>query len=225
MLTNRWLLFFWLTTALFSSFPTVAQNANDSARGGQSLGAGNAAIASTNSMDVLDDKRPLAIGDRVSYRIVEERMDPRSLVVADSGEMEVPLIGRIHAASKTCRQLALDIKKELEKDYFNRATVIIGLDAASVKSRGVIYVMGAVRNQGVVEIPLEGTFTVSKAILRAGGFSDFANQRKVKLIRKGVDSSETIAIDVKEILYGTGTKDPVVQQDDVVIVPENRVNF
>jgi len=225
MVTNRWLLFFWLATALFSSFPMIAQNANDSAHGGPSLVAGNAAIAATNSMDVLDDKRPLAIGDRVSYRIVEERMDPRALVVADSGEMEVPLIGRIHTVGKTCRRLAFDIKKELEKDYFNRATVIIGLDAASAKSRGVIYVMGAVRNQGVIEIPLEGTFTVSKAILRAGGFSDFANQRKVKLIRKGVDSSETIAIDVKEILYGTGTKDPVVQQDDVIIVPENRVNF
>ena len=48
-------------------------------------------------MAVLDDQRRLGNGDRVSFRVVEDRKPPSQLVVADSGEMEVPLIGRVSA--------------------------------------------------------------------------------------------------------------------------------
>lgn len=202
-----------------------AADPNEPPKEGAGFLSTNSSVVSTNSMDALDDSRRLSTGDRVSYRVVEERTEPRPLMVTDSGEMEVPLIGRTHAAGKTCRQLANDIKRELEKDYFYRATVIIGLDAASSKSRGMVYLMGAVRTQGAIEIPQEGSFTVSKAIMRGGGFSDFANRRKVKLVRKGGGSSETTFIDVDQILQGTGAKDPVLQADDVIIVSENRVNF
>jgi protein involved in polysaccharide export with SLBB domain len=176
-------------------------------------------------MDALDSKRKLSAGDRIGYRVVEERSEARPIIVTDSGDMEVPLIGRVAAAGKTCQGLAYEIKQALEKDYFYRATVIIGLDAASAKSRGAVYVMGAVRSQGAIEIPQTGTITVSKAIMRAGGFSDFANRRKVRLIRKGGDTSDNTAIDVNAILEGTGSKDPVLQADDVIIIAENRINF
>ena len=182
-------------------------------------------VGSTNSMEALDSKRRLSAGDRLGYRVVEERSEVRPLTVTDSGEVEVPLIGRVAAVGKTCQGLASEIKKALEKDYFYRATVIIGLDVASAKSRGFIYVMGAVRNQGAIEIPQTGSFTVSKAVMRAGGFADFANRRKVRLIRKGSETSENIPIDVKAILEGTGSKDPVLQADDVIIISENRINF
>jgi polysaccharide biosynthesis/export protein len=182
-------------------------------------------VGSTNSMDALDSKRKLSIGDRLGYRVVEERTEARPLTVTDSGEVDVPLIGRVGAAGKTCQGLAREIKRALEKDYFYTATVIIGLDAASSKSRGYIYVMGAVKSQGAIEIPQSGDFTVSKAIMRAGGFADFANRRKVRLIRKGKEMSDNIAIDVNAILEGNASKDPVLQEDDVIIIAENRINF
>jgi len=93
-------------------------------------------VALTNSMEVLDDSRALGVGDRVSLRIVEDRKPPVELLVTDSGEMEVPLIGRVQAKGKTCKALAHEVKKLLEKDYFYTCTVIIGLDAASQRSRG-----------------------------------------------------------------------------------------
>jgi len=62
----------------------------------------------------------------VSYRVVEERKDPIPLMVTDSGEIEVPYIGRVPAAGKTCKELAYEIKPLLEKDYFYKATVIVG---------------------------------------------------------------------------------------------------
>src|SRR5437660_3203369 len=62
-------------------------------------------VAGTTSMDVLDNSRRLGAGDRLSYRVVQERRAPLSLMVTDSGEVEVPLIGRVSASGRTCRQL------------------------------------------------------------------------------------------------------------------------
>ncbi|MHA3772753.1 polysaccharide biosynthesis/export family protein [Verrucomicrobiota bacterium sgz303538] len=184
-------------------------------------------VALTNSMEVLDDSRALGVGDRVSLRIVEERKPPVELIVTDSGEMEVPLIGRVSAKGKTCKALAHEVKRLLEKDYFYKCTVIIGLDAASQRSRGKIYMMGQIRGQGAMELPPDETLTVSRAILRAGGFADFANKRKVKVVRKKAGGQqETFIIDVLQILdKGNATKDLALQPDDLVIVPERLINF
>ena len=182
--------------------------------------------AYTTSMDVLDDERPLRIGDRLSMRVVEDRQSPVSLFVTDSGEVEVPLIGRVHAKGLTCKQLAYQIKAPLEREYFFKATVIVALDMAGLKSPGRVYLTGQVRNQGPLDIPPDETFTVSKAIMRAGGFADFANKRKVKLVRKKGDSTETILVNVDEVVKkGRIDKDPVVEAGDTIIIPERLINF
>jgi polysaccharide export outer membrane protein len=182
-------------------------------------------MATTNSMEALDTKRKLAIGDAVSYRVVEERKTaPEHLSVTDSGELEVPYIGRVSAAGLTCRSLAEQIKTLLEKDYFYHATVILGLDAVSHQSRGVIYIMGPVVKQGPMPIPLEGggAFTLSKAIISAGGFGDFADRHKVKLVRKNAPPAY---YDVDKIFKGKGEPDPEVQPDDIIMVTEKIFNW
>src|SRR4051794_449851 len=57
------------------------------------------------SMESLNDSHKLLPGDQLSLRIVEEEEPPRTLAIRDSGEMEVPLLGRIKAAGKTCKSL------------------------------------------------------------------------------------------------------------------------
>jgi protein involved in polysaccharide export with SLBB domain len=181
-------------------------------------------VENTTSMEVLDDKRPLRVGDRLSMRVVEDRKPPTPLVVTDSGEVEVPLIGRVMAKGKTCKQFAYLIKGPLEREYYYKATVIIGLDVEGRISPGRVYVTGQVHNQGPIEIPPDETFTVSRAIIKAGGFADFANKKKVKLVRK--NSSETIIVDVDTIVRkGRIDKDPVVEPEDTIIVPERLINF
>lgn len=186
-------------------------------------------VAYTNSMNVLDDKRKLSIGDRVSFHVVEDHKPAVSLVVTDSGEIEAPLVGRMMALNKTCKQLAYDLKVPLEKEYFYTATVIVGLDYVSGKSRGRVYVTGNVRSAGPMEIPPDESFTVSRAILRAGGFDQFANKHKVKLIRKKADSpseTETIVLDVGDIIeHGRADRDMVLLPDDMIIVPRALINY
>jgi len=177
---------------------------------------------------VPDDKYKLRVGDKVSFQIIEDRDAPRSLVVADSGELDVPYLGRVLVADKTCKQLADELKAQLEKEYYYRATVIIALDVAN-KLLGRIYVWGQVRSQGPMDIGVNENLTVGKAILRAGGFADFANKKKVKLVRAaGVDGAPrlTMELNMVDILEkGAAEKDIVLQPDDFIIVPSRLISF
>ena len=211
--------------ALAAALPSFAQQ--PSAREKSELSSAAGMVAGTTSMEVLDNSRKLGAGDRLSYRVVQERRAPLSLMVTDSGEVEVPLIGRVRAGGRTCKELAETIRPLLQREYFIHATVIIGLDAASSKSRGTVYVSGQVRAQGSVELPPTEELTVSKAILKAGGFAEFADSRKVKLVRNKPDGvSETTIVDVDAVLTrGKIDKDPVLQPDDRIIIPRKFINL
>ena len=186
----------------------------------------SSAVANTTSMEVVDNKRPLQVGDRLSMRVVEDRREPFALFVTDSGEAEVPLIGRVPAKGKTCKQLAFSIKAQLEREYYYRATVIVGLDFETLKSPGKVYVTGQIRNQGPLDIPPGEAFTVSRAIIRAGGFADFANKRRVKLVRQDGEKARTIIVDVQAVINkGLTDKDPIVEPNDMIVVPERLINF
>jgi polysaccharide export outer membrane protein len=185
---------------------------------------------STNDvpLDVLDNEHKLAAGDKVSFRVVEDKEEPKPLVVTDSGDLEVPYLGRVAAADKTCKQLSQELKAALEKRYYRHATVFIGVDLMS-KTRGRIYLAGRVRVPGYLDIPADEVFTVSKAILRAGGFSEFADKRHVKVTHKnesGGKEMEIATVDIAQVLEkGQAGKDLELHSDDRVFVPSRLVNF
>ena len=177
---------------------------------------------------VPDAKYKLRAGDRVSLQILEDRDLAKSLVIADSGELDVPYLGRVPAADKTSKQLADEIENLLEKDFYYHATVILSLDVAN-RFLGRVYVWGQVKNQGPLDIALNENITVGKAILRAGGFADFANRKRVKLVRARAGepgSRQIIELNMVEILEeGKTEKDIVLQPDDFIIVPSRLINF
>lgn len=206
-----------------------AQNAKPASAGTDASGTDSSSplAATLDSMSALNDKTKLGNGDTVSYRVVEEQKDPILLTVSDSGELTIPLIGLIAAKGKTCKELAGEIKPLLEKQYFYHATVIIGLETYSTHPQGKVYLMGQVQKQGAVEIPSNESLTVSQAILLVGGLADFADKRRVKLVRKKPDgTTETTIVDLVEILEkGHSDRDPVLQPDDTIIVPQRLINF
>jgi len=174
---------------------------------------------------VLDDKHKLLPGDRVSFQITEDRTNAVPLLVAESAELDIPYIGRINVAGKTCKELADDVKTLLEKDYYHRATVVIGLDALT-KVLGKVYVWGPVRNQGPIDIPANENFTAGKAILRAGGFGDFANKKEVKVVRKNAKGNVTFKVNMVEVLENGKTEsDVTLEPEDFVIVPQRAINW
>lgn len=182
----------------------------------------------SNTFDVLDDKYRLAIGDQLSFRIIEDEDDPKPLVVTDSGDVQVPYIGRYPAAGKTCKQLAAALKTELEKEYYYQATVVVAVDSKP-RSRGKIYLVGAIRAPGPQEISSDEQLTVSKAILRAGGFAEFADQKNVRVTRgsaKSPDEKQTFTVNVAQIFEkGKTEQDMNLQPGDLVFIPERMIRF
>ena len=88
---------------------------------------------------------------------------------------------------------------------------------------GRIYVYGSVKQQGPQEIPPDESYTVSKAIIRAGGFGDFANKRKVKLTRKNGQES---TVDLKRVIEeGHTDEDFDLAPDDQIYVPQRLINM
>jgi polysaccharide export outer membrane protein len=181
-------------------------------------------VMQTNSMTVLDDKKKLGSNDYISFRVVEDRdNDSQRLRVNDNGELEVPYVGLVQAEGKTCKELAYSIKGLLEREYYYHATVILAVDRVSEKSRGKIYIYGSVKTQGPQEIPADESYTVSKAVIRAGGFGDFANKRKVKVTRK---NGKEFNIDLKRVIEEAHTEeDMVLQPDDQIYVPQRLINM
>ncbi len=186
--------------------------------------AASSTVMLTNSMGVLDDRKRLGTNDFISFRVVEDRdNESQRLRVNDNGQLEVPYIGLVQAAGRTSKELAYSIKSALEKEYYFNATVIIAIDHVSEKSRGRIYVTGSVRGPGPQEIPPDESYTVSKAVIRAGGFGDFADKRKVRVTRK---NGENFVVDLKNVIErGRSEEDAVLQPDDQIYVPQKLVNF
>jgi len=191
-------------------------------------GTNIALVANTNGVEALDDKHQLAIGDKLSFRILEDEDEPKALFVTDSGDLEIPYIGRFQAAGKTCGQLARELKTELEKEYYYHATVIVAVDVMT-KSRGKVYLVGPVHIPGPQEIPSDEVFTLSKAILRAGGFGDYAERHKVRVTRKASGpggKDRVFTVNVAEILEkGKTESDLQLEPGDLIYIPERLIRF
>jgi polysaccharide export outer membrane protein len=84
-----------------------------------------------------------------------------------------------------------------------------------------IFVNGAVKNPNLYEIPRDEPVTVLKAVTIAGGTTDRASERRVQVIRTNADGTrQTIDVDLRKVKRGKA-EDPVLQRDDLVLVPES----
>ncbi len=202
--------------------PAIAGRAVQPTVGSNATQYGYASVPQTLSTEPIDPDHKLNRGDQLSYRVQEDRDDNIStLTVDDSGEVLLPLPGcRVKAAGKSTNQLRADIKSLLEHEYYYHATVDLGLTRAAARaSRGRVYVSGAVKQTGSVELPLDAPLTASEAIYQMGGPVDFSNLKKARVMRKG-GPERGIPVNIKAVEEGKLDQDIVLQQGDRVIVPE-----
>jgi len=113
------------------------------------------------------------------------------------------------AAGKTPGELETEIRDRYVPDYYRNMTVTV----KQVESTQWYYVYGEVRSPS--RQIYNNRITVLKAIASAGGFTDFANKKKVKLIR--VDGRTQIVNCVKAL--DNPTMDLEVYPGDTIHVP------
>jgi polysaccharide biosynthesis/export protein len=159
----------------------------------------------------------------------------------DSGDLNAPHVGPIRAAGRTCRDVAYQVKRKLEESVFVKATVILVLNRVDERNRGNIdptrglttkavdtyTVFGFVIRQGPYELPWDQDVSITQALLRAGGPAQFANLKKVRVLRKlPSGQTKTIQVDVKSIMsLGRMDRDIYIRTGDVIVVPEQRASF
>ena len=193
-----------------------------------SLSGTNLQAPASLSGYVPDDKYKLRKGDRISFQIMEDGDAPRLSVDTDSGEVSFPYVGQLKVEDKSCKQVSDELKVQLEKEYYYQATPVLALESAN-RLLGRIYLSGQVRGQGPMDLMVNENLTVGKAILRAGGFAEFANKKKVKLMRgSGTDSGTRQAFELNMDMIleeGRTDKDMTVQPEDFIFVPSRLINF
>jgi len=179
----------------------------------------------------------IAKGEKMAIQVLEQDDLNGAYSVASDGTIQIPLIpDRINAAGLTYDELAGKIKAELEKKLFYNATVIVSpykgnefsAKAGSVPEGGIIYVYGAVRSAGAVIIPKDEVLTISKVLIRCGGFGDFSDKQHVKLIRKSsvTGQPETKIVNMVDVIEkGKLDQDVEVRDGDMIVVPEKFFNF
>jgi len=155
----------------------------------------------------------LHVGDvvTVAFSGLPEEMIPQEKPIKEDGTISLQDIGSVKAAGKTAGELEDYIQKLYVPQYYTHLTV-------TVKTTGdrVYYVRGEVKNPG--RLIYAGQITVTKAITSAGDYTDFANHKKVLLIRA---NGSRFKINCDAILDGE-LPDPPVYPGDQIQVPRSR---
>ena len=153
-------------------------------------------------------------GDVLEVFVWRNEKLSRVVVVRPDGKISLPLIHDVQAEGLTVLWLKNEVTRRFG-EYLEhpRVTVIVN-QITSYK----VSVLGRVVRPGVY--PITGDTTLVEAISMAGGFTEWANKRKITVIRDQGGKKQRITINYKKIISG---KDPsqniVLKRHDTIIVP------
>jgi polysaccharide export outer membrane protein len=86
----------------------------------------------------------------------------------------------------------------------------------------VIYVMGEVKQPGILPFGKERGWTVTKAVAAVGGFTQFAARSRSYLIREEGGRRITIPIDFNDLMKNPEAgKDVPLSPEDILVVPQS----
>jgi polysaccharide export outer membrane protein len=158
------------------------------------------------------DPKAYLIGaeDVISIRVWREPENSGQFVVRPDGKISVPLIGEIQAAGLTPEKLSANIAEGLQKVMVH-PEVTVGVEKVNSKK---YYIQGEVNKPG--SYPLVIDTTVLEALVNAGGFREFANSKKIVILR----GSERLKFNYREVTKGKKMEQNIlVRPSDQIIVP------
>ena len=153
--------------------------------------------------------------DVLFIHVWKEEALSRTVLVRMDGKISLPLVDDVQAAGLTARQLKEVLTKRLKEFVDNPTVSVIVTEPNSFK----VYVSGQVKAPGVVRLRSETT--IVQLITMVGGFTDWANQKKILIIRKEEDGKEKrITSNYKKIVKGNAPDQNIIlRAGDHIIVP------
>ena len=143
---------------------------------------------------------------------------PVGYLVDDKGDIVLPIIGKVHAAGKSCTQLADDIAAALRSgEYISDATVTVQITNFKFSVLGEVKAPGTYTTEGQ-------RVTVLEALSRAGDLT-IDGDRDITIIREVNGKREIAVLDLRS---KNVFESPYyyVQQNDVLLVKpsERKIN-
>lgn len=182
---------------------------------------GNSLPAQDASAEVMgrkDEQYLLRPGDRVNIKIYPEDEDLRGgqMEISSEGNITLPLVGKVAVSGKTAIEAEKMLTEILGRDYLVSPEVVV--EVLEYQKRSFV-ILGAVSSPGTYPFP-EGVarLTLLRAISLSGGFSDVANIKKIKIMRK--KTGEVFRANAEAIIGGN-SQDLELQADDVIHVSES----
>jgi polysaccharide export outer membrane protein len=152
--------------------------------------------------------------DVLYIHVWKEEALTRTVPVRMDGKISLPLIQEVKAAGLTPLQLKEVLMRKFKEFIENPIVSVTVVEVNSFK----VYVIGQVRNPGVQRLRSETT--VTQLIVMAGGFTEWANQKKIMVVRKEDGREKRMKVNYKKIMDGKDlTTDVVLKAGDTVIIP------
>lgn len=133
--------------------------------------------------------------------------------IRTDGKLSLPLAGEVQAAGKTLPRLQSELSARYKSELPN-PEVVVSLEAGGKP----VILSGAVAKPG--PFVFDRQTTLLEAIMGAGGFTEFARTKKVRLIRVVNGQYQTETYDMSRGLTGGTTPVVYVKGGDLVYVPE-----
>jgi len=168
----------------------------------------------TPSVNPVGASYVIAPDDVLAIDVWKEAEITRTVPVRPDGKISLPLLNDVQAAGLTATDLASVIAERLKKFIANpQVTVIV----TTVNSQR-IYILGEVPRGGVM--PLLPSMTVLQAISSAGGFTQYANQKGIYVLRTENGQQVKYPFNYKEVVRGINIQQNIVlKPGDTIVVP------
>jgi polysaccharide export outer membrane protein len=161
------------------------------------------------------DDVALRSGDQLTIRLggvpLEDSNQVSGIYTVDgSGDINLPYIGKIHAGGLK----QAEVQSSIEAAYKAKGIYSSPQVTISAQFDRTVDVQGDVRSPQRVHYTPD--LTLLGAIAATGGFTDYADEAKVSILRNG----SRIFVDVKKVLQNT-VPDPALQPGDKISVPRS----
>lgn len=151
--------------------------------------------------------------DQIRISVWENKELTLDLVVRPDGKISMPLIQDVVAEGQTAVELANTIHDRLTAFIKEPLVSVIVLQVHAPK----YFVIGNVAKPGTYSLRSETSILQALAI--AGGFTQFASTRSIKLIRNAVGKQDVRKVNYNKMIDEGGEGNYILKSGDTIVVP------
>jgi polysaccharide biosynthesis/export protein len=204
----RWMTLVTLMLAASSVF------AQAPASNGQQNSGSEATDTAAKKPATTDPNYVIGPQDVLDINVWKEPTVTRTVPVRPDGKISLPLLDDVQAAGLTPMQLSDSLTEKLKKFIAQPQVTVIVTQINSQR----VYVIGSIARPGAY--PLVPGMTILQALSSAGGFTPFANSKKIFLLRTVNGKQTKFYFNYKEVINGKNSNQNLpVAAGDTIVVP------